>query len=296
MMSEETVAVQPETYTPIDIRLLANKVSPVLGRLVPGFLYRHFEKLLHLEDLNQFFEAHFNDTPEQFLDAVVEHLDIRVKVEGKGEVYLDSLVDQKPMFASNHPYGGPEAMVLFNILIRRFPDCRLVAQSFLKFIKPVASSCVFNKKDVRSLMEAIDQKRPLLIYPAGFCSRRLSFKDVFDYEWKHSFVKIARRNNMPIQVFYTSGQLSNRMHRWTRFRKIFHIKFTIETMYLVDEMYKMRGKELRIVVGDTIDPAKMNPKVSHHEYAARIRQYCYELKNNPNATFDYEKPATLPLV
>lgn len=291
-VKEETI----QEFQPIDIRMLARKVSPVLARLIPSFTYRHFEKLLHLDELNPFFEEHFNDTPEEFLDAVVKFLDIKVVVDGKGEAYLDSLVGQSPVFASNHPYGGPEAMVLFNILIRRFPDCRLVAQSFLKFLKPVATSCVFNKKDVRSLMEAVDQKRPLLIYPAGFCSRRLSFKDVFDYEWKHSFVKIARRNNMPIQVFFTSGQLSERMHRWTKFRLRFHIKFTIETMYLVDEMFRMRGKELRITVGQTIDPAKMNPKVSHHEYAARIRQYCYELKSNPNADFDYDKEATLPLL
>lgn len=290
----ETTAVAKEEYVPIDIRSLAKKVSPVLGRLIPGFMYRHFEKLLHLEHLNTFFAAHYNDSPEEFLDAVVKELDIKIVIDGKGLDYLDTLTSTSPIFASNHPYGGPEAMVLFSVLIKKFPQCRLVAQNFLKFIKPIESSCVFNKKGVKTLMEALEQKKPLLIYPAGFCSRMLSFKDVFDYEWKQSFVKMAKTNNVPIQVFFTSGELSKRMHRWTKFRKIFRIKLTIETMYLVDEMFRMSGKELRITIGDTIYPEKMDPKVSNREYAARIRQYCYELKKNPDATFDYGKEATLP--
>ncbi len=187
-------------------------------------------------------------------------------------------------------------MALFGKIIPHFPECKLITQSVLKFIKPIESSCVFNKKDVRSLKEAINEKRSLLIYPAGFCSRKLSFKDVFDYEWKPSFVKIAKKNNMPIQIFFTDGQLTARMHRWTKFRQIFHIKMTIETMYPVDEMFRMKGKTLRIVVGDTIDPARLDDSVSNIEWAARLRQYCYELKSNPMAKFDYSKPATLPLV
>ena len=186
-------------------------------------------------------------------------------------------------------------MVLFDWIHRNFPDCRLVAQSFLKFIKPLGKTCVYNKKEVRSLMNAVADKTSLLIYPAGYCSRKLSFGEVFDYDWKASFVKIAKKNNMPIAVFYTDGQLSPRMHSWTKFRRIFHIKTSFETMFLVDEMFKLKGSTLRIVLGDVIDPNKLDDSISKEEWAARIRQYCYELRKNPKLKFDYTKEATLSL-
>ncbi len=285
-----------EAFQPINIKALATRVNPKLGKLIPKFLYRKFEKILHVKEINVFLEKHSDDDPQVFLDAVVEFLDIKLEFESKDKLEsVEALKGQSVMFVSNHPYGGPEAMVLFDWIHRNFPDCRLVAQSFLKLLKPLGKTCVYNKKEVRTLMNAVSDKSSLLIYPAGYCSRELSFGEVFDYDWKSSFIKIARKNNMPIAVFYTDGQLSSRMHRWTKFRRFFNIKTSIETMFLVDEMFKLKGKTMKIVVGDVIDSNKLDENISKEEWAARIRQYCYELRKNPTLNFDYNKEATLPL-
>lgn len=282
------------SFLPINIKALASRVSPKLGRLVPKFMYNKLERILHVKELNAFLSEHENDDAQQFLDAVVSFLEISTSYEGHGISQVDAIKGRHVMFASNHPFGGPEAMVLFDYLHREFPDCRLVAQSFLKFLKPLGKSCVYNKKDVRTLLNAVNEGSSLLIYPAGYCSRELSFGEVFDYDWKPSFVKIAKRNNMPIVIFYTDGQLSKRMHRWTKFRRIFHIKTSIETLFLVDEMFKLKGRTMRMVVGSIIDPARLDDSVTNEEWAARLRQYCYELRNDPNLEFDYGKKAVLP--
>src|SRR5690554_5345216 len=125
------------TYVPIDLPSLAKKVNPTLAKLIPRFMYRKFEKLLHLEEVNSFFEAHYDDDPQTFLDSVVSYLDLKIALEGQGIEALEALEGERVVFASNHPFGGPEAMVLFSIVHRLFPDAKLVAQSFLKFIKPV---------------------------------------------------------------------------------------------------------------------------------------------------------------
>ena len=49
-----------------------------------------------------------------------------------------------------------------------------------------------------------------------------------------------------------------------------------------------------MVVGSIIDPSKLDDSVTNEGWAARIRQYCYELRKNPNLEFDYSKEATLP--
>ncbi len=282
-----------EKFVPINIKALADQISPALGKLIPKFMYRKFEKILHIKEVNDFFEAHDKDEPQEFLDNVVKFLNIGSSYDGKGQKAVEALQGQKVLFVSNHPYGGPEAMVLFDYLHSIFPDCRLVAQAYLKFIRPLGKSCVYNKKEVRTLLNAVNQRTSILIYPAGYCSRMLSNGEVFDYEWKPSFIKIAKKNNMPIVVFCTHGQLSPRVHRWTRLRRLFHIKASIESLFLVDEMFKLRGQTLKLTVGSVIDPAKLDDSVSNEQWAARIRQYCFELRKNPNLEFDYNKETTL---
>ena len=288
-----TSLLHEEKFVPINIKALANRESPTLGKLIPKFMYRKFEKILHIKEVNGFFEAHNEDKPQEFLDSVVKFLDISSSYDGKGKKAIEALQDQKVLFVSNHPYGGPEAMVLFDYLHSIFPDCKLVAQACLKFIKPLGKSCVYNKREVRTLLNAVNQRSSILIYPAGYCSRMLSNGEVFDYEWKASFIKIAKKNNMPIVVFCTHGQLSPKVHRWTRLRRFFHIKTSIESLFLVDEMFKLKGQTLNITVGSEIDPSKLDDSISNEEWAARIRQYCFELRKNPNLEFDYNKEATL---
>ncbi len=281
-------------YSPINIKALASSISPTLGKIVPGFIFKKLEKTLHIKELNDFFSEHDNDSASSFLDAVVKRLDLKLEFVGDEEKIKSLASGRSVMFVSNHPYGGPEAMLLLDWINRYFPSSRLVTQSFLKFIKPLGSICVYNKKAVRTLYEAIQNNSSLLFYPAGYCSRMLSSGDIFDYEWKPSFVKIAKKNNMPIAVFYTDGELSRRMHFWTKFRNIFHIKTSFETIFLVDEMFRLSGKTIRIVIGDTIDPLSLEDDVSDSEWADRIRQYCFDLRSNPEETFSHDKKATLP--
>lgn len=284
-----------EKFEEINIRELANRVSPVLGHLIPGFLYSHFEKLLHLQEINSFMSKHFNDSAEQFVHSVVhELLEIKTVLNGCGADAFNSINGQNVMVVSNHPFGGPEAVVTLDLLFTAFPEIKLVAQSFLKFIKPLENCCVYNKKEVKTLYEHVNNNLPVLIYPAGYCSRYLSNKEVFDYQWKSSFIKIIKKNKMPLVVLHTDGQLSKRMINWTRFRNFFHIKKSIETIYLVDEMFKLKGSTLNISVSPVIDSSVFDDRYSNYEWAARVRQYCYLLGKNPKAVFNPDIEVTLP--
>lgn len=289
----DRTAIKP--YHPIVVKELASGMYPKLAKFIPGFVYRYITKLLHLDHLNSFFERTHYGTGQQFLDATKEELNVELKLQGPGVEEMKNLTDKPVMFASNHPYGGPEGIVAFSYIHRLFPRARILVQSLFKIIRPFSEVCVYNKKEVRSLYNAAEEKRPLFFYPAGYCSRQLSFGDVFDYEWKPGFIKFAKKNNMPIIVFYTDGRLSKRTLNWTQFRKRFHIKASIETIFLPDEMFRLTGKTITMTAGHVIDPEVLDNSVSDKEWAARLRQYCYELKTNPDAVFDPSKPAVLPL-
>lgn len=282
---------QTDVYQPIDLRALAKKTVPKLAPFIPGFVYNKLGRLLHVDELNNCFEKHYHDSPPDFLAGVEDVLRNDIEFAGPGETVLRENAGKSLMFAGNHPYGGPEAMSLMNYLIRLYPDIKLVAQNYLRFIKPLQSCCVYNKAGVRTLMDHVQEKLSVLIYPAGLCSRILSNREVFDRTWAGSFVKIAKRNNMPVVIIYTDGQLSKRFFRLQKIQG----KSSLASILLPDEMFKMAGKTLRMVVSRPIDPSVFTDDISNGEWALRLRQYCYNLRFNPFAEFDPSAVSSLPL-
>lgn len=281
-------------YEEINIRDLANRFNPSLAKRIPGFAYRIVEKILHLQWVNDGLRGHQDDNADEFLDYLLDdYLKIKVNYKGNGFDQIRKMEGTNLMVASNHPYGGPEAIATIRDLRKVFPDIRLVAQSFLQFIKPMQGCCVYNKKNVRTLMSHLESRKPLLIYPAGFCSRPLSFKEVFDYEWKPSFIKMAKKNNMPIVVMFVEGSLSKRTLRFSAIGNLFKVQ--LGTLFLVDELKRMCDTTINITVGDVICPETFDDSISNSEWAARLRQYCHKLKTDPNARFDPSEAATLPL-
>lgn len=282
-------------YHPIDLRELASHFAPKVKPFIPGFVYNHYNKLLHLDDFNPVFDTLHGGTGQNFLTSVKNYLDLHLLLDGPGAEEMKRLTDKPVMFASNHPYGGPEGILVFEYLHRLFPRGRILVQSFLKFIRPFSEVCVYNKKDIDSLNKAADERRPLYYYPAGYCSRRLKSGEVFDYDWKSSFVRIAKKNNMPIIIMYVHGQLSKRTLRLTSLRTALGIKFSIESMYLPEEVFRTEGQTIRVTCSRVIDPAVLTGDVEPREWAARLREYCHTLKTDPEAYFDPKKPATLPV-
>ncbi|MCR4676320.1 MAG: hypothetical protein K5634_03720 [Sphaerochaetaceae bacterium] len=281
-------------YQDIDVRALVSGMNPKLAKRIPGFVYRYAEKILHVDELNEHFRRTNDFTAEEFLDATVERLDIRIDMDKESLEELEKNRGRRVMVVSNHPFGGPEAMGLMSILIKIFPDIKLVAQSYLKIIKPLRSCCVFNKKEVRTLCDHVEEKKSVLIYPAGFCSRILSNGEIFDYRWKSSFLKIAKKLGMPVIVVHTYGQLSKRIFRWTKFRKIFGIKVGIESAFLSDEMFKRVGETLKMRVAKTIEPEVFDDRYTLDEWSQKLRQFCFNLRDNPKEEFDPNIALTLP--
>lgn len=284
--------IEIKEYEPIDLRTLAIKAMPSFGKLIPRFLFRKIGKILHLDEINGFLGQTYNLPPEEFLSRAKEFLNINLQIEGYGKI--EALKGQGVMFVSNHPYGGPEALILMEKLIRDFPDVKLLAQSLFSFIRPMKGCCVYNHGELKTLQTAAREGVSMLFYPAGFCSRRLGNGEIFDYDWKSTFFSIARRNNFPIVPIYVDGSLSPRIHRLTAFRKFFHIKFTFETLYLVDEMFRLRNQTLRMTVGDPILPDCFDTELSRDDCSARIRQYCHDLRTDIHARFDSTAVPTLP--
>lgn len=283
-------------YKALDLKDVIENYSPKLAKSLPKFIYRWLSKTLHLNQINNFIEKTKDDNSLQFMEDCVKELDLKLKFTGLER--LEKIKGQdKIIFVANHPIGGPEGVALMSQVLKYMPNAKIMIQKFLSIFEPMKEVAIFNGSKLSTSLEAVKQGVPIVIFPAGYCSRRILPKGgIYDFEWKATFVKIAKRYGYKIQPVFISGKLSNRMYRFYNLRKLFKITTSIETLFLIDEMYKFSGNELSFTFGSLIEPTSLSNEVDVQEWSHRIRQYVKSLEKNPKLDFNPNIENTLPVI
>ncbi len=171
-----------------------------LGRRPPRAVTAALERLVCQSRLNAMLEYAWPRRGADFCRAVVEHLGITVRVDG-----LDRLPASPRIIAvSNHPLGGLDGMILIDIFSRAYGrDVRFVVNDLLGAVEPLSDVFVpVNKhgaqsRDYAAAVEAaFASDAPVLMFPAGLCSRRRDGR-VADLEWQKMFVLKAAATAAP---------------------------------------------------------------------------------------------------
>ncbi|MBQ5829945.1 MAG: acyltransferase [Alistipes sp.] len=260
----------------LDIREILSKR---IGRRLPKFISRPLEKLIHQDELNGFFATCEGATPEEFLKKAFEFLNVTHTVE-----YTAPLADdERYIFASNHPFGGLDGMLLVDALVERFGDAGAVVNDLLMNISYLEPLWIpinkYGKQSVekgRRYDEAFSSPtKQILTFPAGFCSRYIDSR-VQDIEWRSHFVKDALRYNRKIVPVFVEGTLSKRFYRIYRLRRFLHLNVNLELVLLVDEMFRQRGNHIHIRVGAPVDVATLEG--SRGDICKEIRRRAYALE------------------
>lgn len=250
-----------------------------MGRQLPKFITRPLEKLIHQDELNGFFDTCKGATPEEFLKKSFAFLEVTHSVEYTAP--LDE--NERYIFASNHPFGGLDGMLLVDALIERFGDAGAIVNDLLMnvaFLEPLWIP--INKYGKQNIDKSIrydaalsSPTKQILTFPAGLCSRYIDGR-VQDTEWKSHFIKDALRYERKIVPIYVDGVLSKRFYRIYRLRKFLHINLNIELVLLVDEMFRQHGKHVNIRIGAPIDINTIEG--NRAERCDYVRQQVYKLK------------------
>lgn len=261
----------------IDIREIIYKKT---GRRLPKWLSRPLERLIHQNELNEIWETGKELSSIEFLRHTLNYLNVEYSVKYTAPIAQED----RYIFASNHPFGGMDGMMIIDALYRQWGDSGAIVNDLLMNVKPLAPLFVavnkYGKQDSeksRRYDEALSSPtKQLLTFPAGFCSRVFD-GEIKDIEWKSRFIKDAERYGRKVVPVYVDGTLSKRFYRIYRLRRFFHIKVNIELVLLVDEMFRQRGKHITIVFGEPCDVSTLEGNAA--ERCMLIRKQAYGLKN-----------------
>lgn len=262
---------------------LADVLRTKLGKRaqrVPAVVVRALEKLICQDEMNDILRKAWPREGADFCDAVLGELDIRVDIAGR-ENLPD---DPRAIFVCNHPLGGLDGIAVISVLSHIYgPGLRVLVNDMLMAIGPLKGSFIpVNKHGAQSrgaaagLDATLAGTAPVVIFPAGLCSRRGRNGRVADLPWHKMFVSKAISSGRPVVPMFFSGRNSAFFYRFASLRKRLGIKLNIEMVRLPAEVFRARGSRFTLVCGRPIEPEELAGLPAAQE-AARIRDIVYTL-------------------
>lgn len=254
------------------------------ARFVPRFLVRWLEKLICQDKLNQLLESNYPLRGAEFCDGVLCDLDVTIDIRN------ENLLPKNPrcIIVSNHPLGGLDGMSMISWLSRHYNrPVRFVVNDLLMAVEPLTDCFVPVNKHGRqsrsslgSLEEALAGDGPVVIYPAGLCSRLGADGVVADLAWNKMFVTKAIESRRDIVPVHFDGHNSPSFYRWARIRQRLGIKFNFEMLLLPREVFRSRGKTFTITCGTPVPWQSLEGGAKAASTAAQLRRQVYALPTN----------------
>lgn len=259
-------------------KLFANK-SPRLAKLIPGFLFRYLKKIVREDFVNDFLDKYGHLKNLDFINASIKDFNLNIHIEGRENIPKEG----RFIFASNHPLGGLDGIVLMKIISDHFPEYRFLVNDILMNVYPIKELFIPINKHGKQAMEAARQieaaytsDAQVLTFPAGLVSRKIKGQ-IMDLPWQKSFIIKAVKHQRNVIPIHFSGGNTKFFYRLANFRKFIGLKANIEMLYLMDETCKHRDKNLTIKIGKPIDFRTFNKSKNPIEWAKWVKERVYGL-------------------
>lgn len=264
----------------VDVEQVLYSKNPALKKTLPRFIIKYLKRIVHQDELNDFLknQGHLQDA--EFIEAGLKYFNIKYKVFGAENIPNKG----RYIFVSNHPLGGLDGLVFIYELSKYYRNLKFPVNDILMNIKnlsgiflPVNKHGGQAREAAKMIEEAYASDWQVLYFPAGLCSRKK--KGVIrDLEWHKSFISKAIQHKRDIVPAFFSGRNSNFFYNLSNLRTFLGIKSNIEMLYLADEMFRQKSKEIYLVFGKPISWQIFDSTRSYPEWAGWVKEKSYELE------------------
>ena len=275
---------QPGNLIDID-KVLADK-SPVLKKMLPGFVTGYFKRLIHQDWLNHFIKDYYDDMGVDFIDKVLTEMDTTLVSRGLENIPKTG----RCIIASNHPLGGLDGMALMLAVSKVRKDIVFPVNDLLMNIRNLREVFIpinklgSNAENIKIINDTFASDKLICYFPFGLVSRKRN-GEIIDLEWKTTFITKAKRFKRDIIPTHISGRNTNFFYNLSNYRKKLGIKANLEMLFLVDEMYKQSGKTLTFTFSPSVPYTFFDNRHSKAEWAELMRQFIYKIGKGYEGSF-----------
>jgi len=266
-------------FKEIDVKRIFQEKNPKLARLIPGFIYRYIKKIIHQDELNEILPRITHLEGLEFVREGLRYLDVDIQTQGKEYIPRSG----RYIFVANHPLGGLDGLVFAKEVGDVFPRVKFIVNDILMNLKnldpiflPVNKHGRQSFEYVRKIENAYDSDVQILNFPAGLCSRKVGGK-IVDLKWHKNFIVKAKKHQRDVIPVHISGRNSNFFYNLAKIRKFLGIKSNIEMLYLPNEMFKQKSKNIVITFGKPVSYQTFDKRHKPEEWASLLREFVYDL-------------------
>lgn len=267
----------------IDIDEIVRGKAGAKARFVPRFVLSWLKRIIHQNEVNEFILGEGDKQGMPWLDDCMDYLGTKLNVKG-----LENLPDDSDgrlfTFVSNHPLGGPDGVALGHLLGHRYGgrikylvnDLLMNLHGLAPFFVPINKTGK-QSRNFPQLVEAVfNSPNHIIMFPAGLCSRRIGGQ-IHDLPWQKTFITKSVETQRDIVPIRFNGRNSDFFYRIANVGKRLGLKFNIAMLYLVDELYKNRGKTFDVTIGKPIPYSTFDKSRKPQEWAAYVEDIVYKL-------------------
>lgn len=242
---------------------------------------RWLEGFIRQDGLNELLEKGEGLEGADFADSVITNLGVTYEVKGHTEG-----LGRRVVFVSNHPLGGLDGLVLCSMVRKLYGDgaMKFIVNDLLTYVEPLRSVFLgVNKHGAQSresaegIEKAFAGDDPMLMFPAGMCSRRGVDGKIRDLEWNKMVVNKAISSHRDIIPVHFSGENSQFFYKFARLRTRLGLKFNLEMVRLPAELFEKRGTCFTVTIGEPIPWDTLEGGRGASAQAAKLRETVYNL-------------------
>ncbi|OFX90333.1 MAG: glycerol acyltransferase [Bacteroidetes bacterium GWF2_33_16] len=271
----------------INIREIFKEKNPTVAKLLPGFIYRYIERVVHQKEINEALPVLGDKMGLDFVNAIIDLFKATVVVKGEENIPKEG----RFIFVANHPLGGLDGLVFAKVVGERHPNLQFLVNDILMNLKnlepifaPVNKHGKQSVEYVKRIEEIYKSDVQVLNFPAGMCSRKINGK-ITDLEWMKSFVAKAVQHKRDVVPVYIDGINSKFFYNLSNIRTKLGVKANLEMFYLPDEMFKQKGKTITLTFGKSIPYSVFDKSFSPVEWAQKVKAHVYRLANEQTIEF-----------
>jgi putative hemolysin len=250
-------------------------------RKVPKFVVNILKRIVHQDEINAFLRRHHDKKGLDWSQAFLDEFDIKIKTHGEENIPEKG----RFIFAANHPLGGTESHVFMVVVGRHFRNIKVPVNDLLMYLKPMESIFIplnkfggQNRESIELLNDTFASDAQILMFPAGLASRKIK-GEIKDLEWKKTFITKAIQYKRDVIPVYIEGRNYYFFYKLAKLRKLLHIKFNVEMMFLPNELFKQRGMTICLHFGKPISYKTFDSTKTHNEWATFVKNKVYRMRD-----------------
>ncbi len=238
-----------------DLKTIIELKSPGFFERLPGFLsttlLRTLERIVHADELLDFFTQHGAKKDWQFINAVFEYLDFSYAATADDQKKIPA--EGRLICVANHGNGPLDGLILLNLIGAVRQDVKIIVSDVLAKLENLADlfllydqySSGFQKQNILAIKQAFLAEQTVIFFPAGEVTK-LSWRGLREPAWLTGAVSFSRKYDVPILPVYIEAKNSLLYYLATLLHR------DASMLLLSHEMFKKRSTTISVKIGDLL--------------------------------------------